>query len=141
MTLVEKAPMPARPYLTTTPWAGYTPRERPRKTPLARCPSKACARAKACVDAHDKLYCQRSHESLEQSRVRHGKPPLKPSKRPWTLEQVQTKRLIIEAQLGEAQAREKDMTERWKAGEFDAAFGKFKPGGVLKHPPVRQYTD
>jgi hypothetical protein len=133
--------MPAHPYLTTTPWAGYTPRERLRKTPLAKCPSKACARAKACVDAHDKLYCQRSHESLHQSHVRSGKPSLKISKRPWTLEQVQTKRLIIEAQLGEAQAREKDMTERWKAGEFDQRFGKYRPGGVLKHPPVRQYTD
>lgn len=134
--------MPAKPYLTSTPWAGYTPRERPRKTPLARCPSKACARAKACVDAHDKLYCQRSHESLEQSRSRSGKPSIRKNpQRPWTLEQVQTKRLIIEAQLGEAQAREKDMTERWKAGEFDQLFGKFKPGGVLKHPPLRQYTD
>jgi hypothetical protein len=133
--------MPPQPYLTITPWAGFTARERKRKTLLAHCPSKACARAKACVDAHDKLYCQRSHESLAQSRVRQGLMPVKISKRLMTLEEAQAKRLAIDGLLDEAKARQHELTQRWKAGEFDAAYGKFKPGGVLKHPPIRQYTE
>ena len=132
---------PPKPYLTSTPWAGFTPRERKRKVPLVHCPSKACARVKKCVDAHDGLYCQRSHESLVQARVRSGRKPIKVSKRLMILEEAQAKRMTIEAQLGEVQAREREMTQRWKSGEFDAAYGKFKSAGVLKHPPVRQYTE
>jgi hypothetical protein len=58
-----------------------------------------------------------------------------------TLEEAQAKRLAIDGLLDEAKARQHELTQRWKAGEFDAAYGKFKPGGVLKHPPIRQYTE
>jgi hypothetical protein len=133
--------MPPRAYLTITPWVGFTPRERKRDAPLARCPSAACRRAKACVDAHDKLYCQRSHQSLTESRA--GKiledfprMPKNPNAR-----QVEAHRIILDLQLEEAETAKAVMTQRWKAGELDALYGAFKPGGIWKYPPLRQYTE
>ena len=34
-----------------------------RQKPLPSCPSLRCRRAKACLAAHDNLYCQRTHFS------------------------------------------------------------------------------
>jgi hypothetical protein len=70
-----------------------------------------------------------------------GLKPIKISKRLMTLEEAQAKRMAMEGLLDEAKAREHELTRRWKAGEFDTLYGKFKPGGVLKVPPVRQYTE
>jgi hypothetical protein len=133
---------PRQPYLTTTPWALFTPRERKRPQPLRHCPSAKCRRAKACVDAHDQLYCQRSHESVTEYRARLGVKPAKPANaEPWTLEHVAAKREQSDLMLAQAQDIERDMTKRWKAGEFDRLYGKFKPQGIWKHPPERQYTE
>ena len=133
-------PTPAKPYLTTTPWAGFTAQERKRTTPLLRCPSKACFRAKACIDAYDKLFCQRSHESLGEARARKGMKPVKTSTRLMSLEEAQAKRMNIRVLLTEAEAQGRAMTERWKAGEFDGVYGKYKPGGILKYPPMRIFV-
>jgi hypothetical protein len=134
--------MAKEPYITTTPWLPFTLRERKRAQILARCPSAACRRAKACVDAHDDLYCQRSHESVAEAR-RHFKPdpkfatlPLNP-----TFDQVQAHVIVTDTRLAEAKARTQDMRQKWKSGIFDGLYGKFRADGVWKHPPDRQYTE
>ena len=52
-----------RPYLSQQPWAGFTQHDRAREQPLPVCPSPRCRRAKACLAAHDTLYCRRTHFS------------------------------------------------------------------------------
>jgi hypothetical protein len=129
-------------YRTTTPWVPYTSRERKRDSVLAQCPSARCRRAKACVDAHDNIYCQRSHESVDEARARQGLPPPAPVKRrSYSLAQIRAKAVETEMALDAVEARSAEMRERWKAGELDHLYGKFRPGGVLKHPPERQYTE
>jgi hypothetical protein len=130
------------PYLTTTPWIPYTSGERKRAATLRLCPSARCRRAKACIDAHDDIYCQRSHESVDEARARQGLPPPPPVRRKhYTLAQIRAKAVETEMALEAVEARSAEMRERWKAGEFDHLYGKFKPGGVLKVPPIRQYTE
>jgi hypothetical protein len=130
------------PYLTTTPWLPYTSRERKRDTLLTHCPSARCRRAKACIDAHDGIYCQRSHESVAEARARQGLPPPPAVRRRYhTLAQIRAKAVETEMALAQAEAQSAEMRERWTAGEFDHLYGKFRPGGVLKHPPERQYTE
>jgi hypothetical protein len=34
-----------------------------------------------------------------------------------------------------------EMTERWKAGEFDHLYGPYRPKGVLMKPPPKIYVD
>ncbi len=130
-------------YLTRTPWVLFTSSERKRQTPLAHCPSKACQRAKACVDPFDKIYCKRSHESVKEARARKKitSAPVKRRSRNMTLDQATAMREEYDVLLAAAQAQERDMTLRWKAGEFDTLYGKFKPSGVWKQPPLRQYTE
>lgn len=127
------------PYLTTTPWIPYTSRERKRVALLRVCPSAHCRRAKACVDAHDNIYCQRSHESVDQARK--GVPAPVVTRRSYSPEQIRAKVVETDLLLEEAEAKSSEMRERWKSGLFDHLYGRFKPGGVLKHPPERQYTE
>jgi hypothetical protein len=133
-------PTPA-PYLTTTPWQLFTLRERKRPQTLAHCPSAKCKRAKACVDAHDQLYCQRSHESIAEQRARTGFTPQATAPfKEWALDEVTARREQSDLMLAEAQSKQRELTKRWKAGEFDALYGKFKPHGVLKQPPPRNFA-
>jgi hypothetical protein len=135
-------PNPREPYLTTTPWVLFTDRERKRPAPLHQCPSAKCRRAKACLDAHDQLYCQRTHESIAERQARLGLTPLAaPALADWSLDEVTARREETDVMLAEAQARQREMTRRWKAGEFDDLYGKYKSHGVLKHPPKRQYAE
>ena len=130
-----------KPYLTTTPWQLFTARERKRPQALAHCPSAKCQRAKACVDAHDQLYCQRSHESLAEQQSRTGFTPSAPAlHKAWTLDQVTARREQSDLMLANAQSRRRELTQRWKAGEFDELYGKFKPHGVLKQPPPKDFA-
>ena len=141
--IAEGQPMPTpKPYLTTTPWTLFTMRERKRAQPLLRCPSAKCRRAKACVDAHDQLYCQRTHDSVAGHRARTGfKPLVLDDVEEWSMEDVTARREQSDIMLAQAVAKQRELTQRWKAGEFDALYGKFKPQGVWKHPPDRQYTE
>jgi hypothetical protein len=135
-------PKKAVPYLTTTPWIPYTSGERKRAATLRLCPSARCRRAKACIDAHDEIYCQRSHESVAEARARQGLPPPKPVKPTrYNYAQIKVKVVETEMALAQAEAQSAEMRERWKAGEFDHLYGKFKARGVLKVPPERQYTE
>jgi hypothetical protein len=134
---------PPKPYYSTTPWTGFTPREKKRPQALARCPSLSCRRAKACQAAHDGLYCQRSHLSLREFRTRNPQPandlgrlPRNPSKT-----QMRAKRILSEMLAAEAADKLKDMTDRWKHGDFDELYGKWTKRGTLMTPPPRQYTE
>jgi hypothetical protein len=133
-------PIP-KPYLTSTPWVPFTMRERKRPEPLAHCPSAKCQRAKACVDAHDQTYCQRSHESIAERRARLGITQQPRTVREnFTLDQITAKREESDLMLADVQAKERELTKRWKAGEFDDLYGKFKHHGVLKQPPPRDFA-
>jgi hypothetical protein len=130
-----------KPYLTTTPWCMFNANERKRPAALRHCPSAKCRRAKACVDAHDQTYCQRSHESIAERRAKLGLGPRKPVVyENWTLDQATAKREQSDLMLAEAQAKHRDLTKRWKAGEFDGLYGKFKPEGVWKQPPPKDFA-
>jgi hypothetical protein len=135
---------PPKPYYTDTPWEGFTPREHKREHVLKRCPSDACHRAKACVMAHDSLYCRRTHMSVEDVKARVRalepddgfEPPLKRSQT-----QIEVDHIIAEMRAKDAELRHLEMTLRWKRGDFDDLYGKWSKRGALKQPPVRQYTE
>jgi hypothetical protein len=142
----ERNPMPRtppKPYYSTTPWTGFTRREKKRDEALARCPSPACRRAKACQAAHEDLYCRRSHLSLKEFRARTeqlprdlGQFPVTPTK-----SQMRAKRIMTDLLAAEAASKLKDMTERWKRGDLDDVYGKWTARGKLMQPPERQYTE
>jgi hypothetical protein len=125
------------PYVTREPWLGFTPRERLRISPLRLCPSTKCRRAKACVDAHDDLYCQRTHQGVPQP---HKAQPAR-SARGFTSTELAVIREKNDERLAEVAAMKRLMVAKWKAGAFDALYGKFRQHGVWKHPPQRQYTE
>jgi hypothetical protein len=101
------------PYVTITPWVPFTPREHKRPGVLERCPSPRCQRSGACVSAYDNLYCQRTHASPAKYKVKT------------TPDREALYRYHLE------------LTERWKSGDLNAYYGKYKPQGVVKHPPAR----
>ena len=132
-------PRKIAPYLTTTPWLPYTSREHKRDAVLRLCPSARCRRVKACVDAHDNIYCQRSHESVAEAR--HGAPAPQVKRGNFSLKQIRIKLAESDLLLAEAEARSAEMRERWRAGQFDDLYGTFRSRGVLKHPPDRPYAE
>jgi hypothetical protein len=129
------------PYLTREPWLPFTPREKPRPCPLAACPSPKCRRAKACISAHDNLYCQRTHESVAAFRARSGIGPTPPRTRAYSDAELEALREDAEARLAEIKAQKRETIMQWKAGVFDQTFGKYRACGVWKKPPNRQYTE
>ncbi len=131
--------MPKKPYLTTSPWLPFTSRERKRPQLLASCPSARCQRTKTCVDAHENLYCQRSHETPKQARVRlgHSPDPVVITSRKLTAKALKAKRIRNEMLIEEAEAETAAKLARWKAGEYDHLYGKYRAQGVLKEPPPR----
>ncbi|MBG1231396.1 hypothetical protein [Aestuariivirga litoralis] len=126
-----------RPYLTHAPWAGYTSREHARAEPLAQCPNARCRRLQHCVAAHDDLYCQRTH--ISHAEYLDGLPPHEPMivNSP---ELMEIYKLEMEAQAADRLDAFKRLQARWKAGEFDALYGKYSARGVLKHPPEKRFV-
>ena len=129
------------PYLTREPWMPFTPREKTRPLPLRVCPSAKCRRAKACIDAFDDLYCQRSHESMAAFRARSGLTPTPPPARSYSDAELELLREDAEARLLMIKAQKRETIMQWKAGVFDDTFGKYRAYGVWKKPPDRQYTE
>jgi hypothetical protein len=133
-----------RPYLSQQPWAGFTKHDRARDQPLPVCPSPRCRRAKACLAAHDNLYCRRTHFS--PARI----------KKLWAMSQLgralaalplveyddlegRKDRIIRGREI--RQAHHEKMVARWKAGEFDQLYGPYRPKGVLLKPPPKIYVE
>ena len=136
-------PKDPQPYLTTTPWNKYSMREFPRDQDLPLCPSPACRRAKACIAAHDNIYCRRTHLSVVEMRLKKGlaaHAEKRPEKR-WNLRDARARALMYELQASEIEKNNGNLTDRWKAGEFDHLYGKYSPRGVLKIPPKKQYVE
>ena len=134
-------PKPSAPYLTREPWLPFTRNEKPRPCPLRTCPSAKCRRAKACVDAHEALYCQHSHESLAQYRARTGWKPPSIRARSYTEEELDLLHTETQERLAHIADIKREKIAQWKAGMFDALYGKYRAHGVWKHPPKRQYTE
>lgn len=146
-------PSPAgapKPRLSTRPWAGYTARERKRPAVLAHCPSAACRRAKACVDAHDGLYCQRSHCSVAEAAAlartaSHGRADaaapsaFKPLPARASLAEVKAHRAQLDFLAEDAARREAALAARWQAGELDHLYGPWRKGGVWLLPPPKVF--
>ena len=136
---------PPRPYFSTAPWAGFTRHDRPRQKPLPSCPSLRCRRAKACLAAHDNLYCQRTHFSpavaekwLRRDPRRRELDAVPPVMDPDSLSE-RMERINELAAVRRAQTAK--MTARWKAGEFDALYGPYRARGVLLSPPPKTYVE
>ena len=126
---------PPKPKLTHAPWAGYTAHEHKREAALPRCPSPRCARVKLCVAAHEGLYCQRTHHSHAEH-VRAHPPVSLPDRnnldlrREFLIEQIELRKAALQ-----------EMQARWKSGEFDQLYGRYKRQGVLQAPPPRIYYE
>jgi hypothetical protein len=143
---MKTTPKPHLPYRSLAPWEGFTPREKKRPTPLPVCPHAGCRRAKACLKAMDDLYCQRTHlNSGEIRKARKARAaarktthrmPAKDSPR-----RIEALRILTDHMLEEIQAKNAEMTERWKNGEFDHLYGKYNRQGVMMHPPEKVYVD
>lgn len=129
------------PYLTREPWLPFTPREKPRPLALKACPSSKCRRAKSCINALDNIYCQRTHESLPQFRIRSGYKAPPARTRHFTSGELEALRESTDQRLADIAIQKREMIIKWKSGVFNDSFGKYKPYGVLKHPPDRQYTE
>ena len=136
---------PTVPYLSKTPWWGFSAHDITREQPLPRCPSPRCCRAKACLSATDNLYCLRTHHTPAEQKWLMAHHPL--SKQLASVPKVKDRRDVAAiarraAQLLELrQAYNAAMTARWKAGEFDALYGPFKSQGVLMVPPMKRYVE
>ncbi len=131
---MKRLKAPPKPKLTHAPWAGYTAREHKREAALACCPSPRCARLKQCVAAHEGLYCQRTHVSHAAHVRAHPPAPLPDRndldlRREFLIEQIELRKAALQ-----------EMQARWKAGEFDQLYGKYKSHGVLLQPPPRIYV-
>ena len=134
-----------RPYLSTTPWAGFSKHDRARDEPLTACPSPRCRRARACLAAHDGLYCRRTHFSPAEIAAMQADSEL--ARALAALPEAAdaddlSGRLERMTRLAEIRrAHHEEMTARWKAGEFDHLYGKYRPQGVLMKPPPRTYVE
>ena len=141
---------PPKPYRSTTPWMGFTPRERKRDEPLPRCPSGTCRRAKICQRAIDGLYCRRTHLSPAEAARKASSAAARPAAGPLlirtlpanaSLEQVEAYRLMSDMLLAGAEAAHARMTSKWKQGALDHLYGPYDPKGVLMCPPPRLYVE
>jgi hypothetical protein len=137
---------PLAPRYSKAPWSGFTPREHARETPRSICDSLRCRRARKCLAAHDGLYCRRTHHSHKYFLAReladgHIDPPLPPLPRRPLPEEIQLRADELMARVERKRNEARLMLARWKAGEFDAVYGKYSPRGVLLKPPVREYVE
>ncbi len=124
--------VPAQPYVSHEPWSGFTPAERKRGSPLEICPAFACRRIKACVAAHDGLYCQRTHRLKKPSKKKPGR------RKGESLEDYLNRMTILAESKGDHMARIRNL---WKSGALDHRFGPYAAKGVLKVPPPKVYVE
>ena len=133
-----------KPFYSQTPWAGFARGDAPRAQALPMCADARCRRAKLCHAAHAGLFCQRTHFSPAEKkkfdapaqRAFDNKFPAHPKNAPLDLREERVMAILAQRKL-EAQ----EMQARWKAGEFDGLYGKYKAAGVLLKPPPKIYVE
>ena len=103
-----------------------------------------CRRGQLCLAAHDNLYCHRTHFSPPEIMHHEKQIPLAreianlgPLFDPTDSEDL-LERMSDIAAIG--RAHQKSMTARWKAGEFDGLYERYKVAGVLLKPPPKFFT-
>ena len=133
-----------RPYLSQQPWAGFPKHDRAREQPLPACPSPRCRRAKACLAAHDNLYCRRTHFSPAIIRKLWGMSELGRALAALPVAEYddlegRKDRIIRGREI--RHAHHEKMVARWQAGEFDQLYGPYRPKGVLLKPPPKTYAE
>ena len=122
------------PRLSHAPWAGFGAHDHKRDEALVSCPSRRCARVKACVAAHEGIYCQRTH--LSHAQFLAARPPALP---PPFADNLDLRRERMLDAIATRKAFHDMMTARWKAGEFDDLYGPWAARGVLMQPPLRVF--
>jgi hypothetical protein len=145
LRMTQLPPLPLAPHMSQTPWTGFTPHDCPRDNSLPACPSRHCHRAKACLAAHDGLYCRRTHFSPAEQKKWQRRDPLRreldavlPAVDPHDFSQ-RMERIGELAAIRRAHAAR--MTARWKAGEFDHLYGPYSAKGVLMRAPPKVYVE
>ena len=142
----SKTPTRAPPlaYFSTTPWAGFARGSAPREEALPLCTQPRCRRAKLCIAAHENLFCQRTHFSANEKdkfdrasqQAFNKKFPPYPKGTPWELREKR-----VQAIMAYRKSQQQELALRWKAGEFDHLYGKWRRGGVLLKPPPKDYVE
>ena len=133
-----------KPFYSKTPWAGFARGCAPRSEALPVCADARCRRAKLCHAAHAGLFCQRTHFSPAEKkkfdapaqRAFDDKFPAHPKNAPLDLREERVMAILAQRKL-DAQ----EMQARWKAGEFDGLYGRYKAAGVLLKPPLKIYVE
>jgi hypothetical protein len=127
------------------PWSKFSPDDCPRQKPLPICPVVKCRRAKQCLAPHKGLFCQRTHFSRAEDKLRTPptevdryidslqKPPLSAG------EDLYAEYLLEIAAVRRADEREK--MKLWRAGAFGAAYGPYTTRGVMMPPPSLNYVE
>jgi hypothetical protein len=129
---IKRPPKPAEPKLTKSPWAGYTSHEHKRPVALATCPNLRCKRLRNCVAAHENLYCQRTHVSHAAYLARQPKRNI--------IDDLELRREHILARIEQKLYDQKEMKQRWQAGQLDQLYGKYRASGILLQPPPKHYA-
>ena len=133
-----------KPFYSKTPWAGFARGCAPRAAALPVCADARCRRAKLCQAAHAGLFCQRTHFSPAEKkkfeapaqRAFDKKFPVYPKNAT-----KEVRELRMEGILAYRKSEQQEMQARWKAGEFDALYGKWRGRGVLMKPPPQDYIE
>ncbi|MDE2446067.1 MAG: hypothetical protein KGO94_07800 [Alphaproteobacteria bacterium] len=137
--------LPPKPKLSHQPWFGYSKHDRPRDVALPVCPSPRCRRAKVCLAATDNLYCLRTHHTPEEIKALEAASDLHKAldKVPELIDPMdaeeRTERMISIVKI--RKGWENDMKARWRAGGFDARYGKYRACGVWLVPPEKTYHE
>ncbi len=126
------------------PWSRFSIDEFKREVPLRICPSAKCRRGKTCVDAHQGLYCQRTHFNRAEGTARVPQSDTDkhiasiPSPPASAGTELRLEHLKEIAHLRRMEAREK--IKLWKAGGLKE-YGPYRASGFMKPPPPRAYVE
>jgi hypothetical protein len=117
----------------------------PARQSLPACSSLRCRRVKACLAAHDGLYCRRTHFSPSEQRKWESRDP---HQRAMDAVPPVTDKKGLAARLKRLSdilairlAHRDEMTARWRAGEFDHLYGPYRARGIVMKAPPKAYVE
>ncbi len=127
------------------PWSRFSADEFPRENPLPRCPDPKCRRAKACLSAHKGLFCQRTHFTIREGKIRTPKTEtgkyIDAITMPPTGAGLDLHMTYIKEISGLRKVEQKQMEKIWRAGGYDKAFGPYTAKGFMRGPPAKHYVE